>query len=188
MEQLIEYIFQFGNLTAQQISFIEEQTEVVELKKGSYFSKAGKTPGEVAFVVDGVFRGWYYDKQGEEVTRCFIQEKSIMCDYINFEAQTASSEYIQACTDSKLLVFSKQSWEELSHIMKPWDAIKSKMVQLCMHQKSRKNPVISQDATTRYLEFLDNHPYLVNRIPLAYVASYLGVTQQSLSRIRKSLS
>jgi len=86
------------------------------------------------------------------------------------------------------MVFSKQSWEELSQIINPWDAIKSKMVQLCMHQKSRKNPVISQDATTRYLEFLENHPYLVNRIPLAYVASYLGVTQQSLSRIRKSLS
>ena len=76
-----------------------------------------------------------------------------MCDYINFEAQTASSEYIQACTDSKLLVFSKQSWEELSQIMKPWDAIKSKMVQLCMHQKSRKNGgVIAEGGQEKKLE------------------------------------
>ncbi len=48
-------------------------------------------------------------------------------------------------------------------------------------------PVISQDATTRYLEFIENYPLLVNRVPLAYIASYIGVTQQSLSRIRKNI-
>ncbi len=97
-------------------------------------------------------------------------------------------QYIQACTNSKIIVFSKESWEELSQIIVGWDTIKNKMVQLCMYQKSRSNPVISQDATTRYLEFMDNHPTLINRIPLNYIASYLGITQQSLSRIRKNIS
>src|SRR5699024_8634513 len=112
----------------------------------------------------------------------------VMCDYVNFEANAVSSDYIQACTDCKLILFSKQNWEELSQIIVGWDAIKNKMVQICMYQKSRKNPVISQNATTRYLEFIENYPSLVNRIPLTYIASYLGVTQQSLSRIRKNIS
>ncbi|HLP39257.1 MAG TPA: helix-turn-helix domain-containing protein, partial [Lacibacter sp.] len=68
-----------------------------------------------------------------------------------------------------------------------WDNIKNKMVQNCLYQKSRKGPVISQDATTRYLEFLENHPTLTNRVALSHIASYLGVTQQSLSRIRKNI-
>ncbi|WP_417361333.1 hypothetical protein [Galbibacter sp.] len=50
------------------------------------------------------------------------------------------------------------------------------MVQLSMYQKSRKGPVISQDATTRYLEFMENYPSLINRISLTYIATYLGVT------------
>ena len=188
MKELIEYILQFGELNSQQISLIKSKVTQVELRKDAYFSEAGKIPRQVAFVVEGVFRGCYYNNKGEEITRCFIQENSIMCDYVNFEANTVSSEYLQACTDSKLIVFSWQAWEELSQIIVGWDAIKSKMVQICMYQKSRKNPVISQDATTRYLEFIENHPTLVNRIPLAYISSYLGVTQQSLSRIRKNIS
>ncbi len=90
-------------------------------------------------------------------------------------------------TNCKLIVLSKQGWEELSRTIVGWDNIKNKMVQICMFQKTRKGPVISQDATTRYVEFLENHPSLANRIPLVYIASYLGVTEQSLSRIRKNI-
>jgi CRP-like cAMP-binding protein len=187
MEKLISYILQFGNLNQQQIDLVASKATVWELRKDEYFSEAGRIPRQVGFVVEGVVRGCYYNNQGEEITRCFIAENNLVVDYVNFEANLASSEYLQACTDCKLVVFSKHDWEELSHIIVDWDKIKNKMVQLCMYQKSRKGPVISQDATTRYLEFLNNYPSLINRIPLAYIASYLGVTQQSLSRIRKNI-
>jgi CRP-like cAMP-binding protein len=187
MKELIEYILQFGNLNKQQIDLVEKRIVKIDLQKDEYFSEAGKIPKQVSFVVEGVIRGCYYNNKGEEITRCFISENNLAVDYVNFEANTTSSEYLQACTDCKLIVFSKQHWEELSHTIVGWDNIKNKMVQICMYQKSRKGPVISQDATTRYLEFMENYPSLINRIPLAYIASYLGVTQQSLSRIRKNL-
>lgn len=187
MEEMIEYILQFGNLNKQQIDLIKTKGQILQLKKEDYFSEAGKIPKQVGFVVKGVIRGCYYNNKGEEITRCFINENSLVCDYINFEANTTSSEYLQAITDCSLIVFSKKNWEELSHIIIGWDNIKNKLVQLCMYQKSRKGPVISQDATTRYLEFMENYPSLINRVPLSYIASYLGVTQQSLSRIRKNI-
>ncbi|WP_341903002.1 Crp/Fnr family transcriptional regulator [Fluviicola taffensis] len=187
MEDFIEYILQFGSLNKQQIDFIKAQTTVLELQKDAYFSEAGKVPKQVGFVVEGVIRGCYYNNKGEEITRCFISENSLVVDYFNFENSTASSEYLQAGTDCRLIVFSKQNWEDLSETIVGWDTIKNKMVQKCLFQKSRKGPVISQDATTRYLEFMANYPSLINRIPLAYIASYLGVTQQSLSRIRKNI-
>ena len=187
MKEFIEYILKFGNLNKQQIDLVNSEAKVLSLQKDVYFSEAGKIPRQVDFVVEGVLRGCYYDNKGEEITRCFTSENSLMVDYVNFEANTVSSEYLQACTDSKLIVFSKQSWDELSQIIVGWDNIKNKMVQICMYQKSRKSPVVSKDATTRYLEFMENNPSLINRVPLMYIASYLGVTQQSLSRIRKNI-
>jgi CRP-like cAMP-binding protein len=187
MEELIEYILQFGNLNIQQINLIKSKVSERELHKDAYFSEAGKVPKEVAFVIEGVFRACYYNKEGEEITRCFLCENSLMSDYMNFESNNPSAEYLQACTDAKIVVFTKQNWEELSEIIVGWDAIKGKMIQSCMFQRNRKSPVVSQNATTRYLEFLKNFPNLINRVPLSYIASYLGVTQQSLSRVRKNI-
>ncbi len=187
MEQLIEYILQFGNLNKQQIDLINSKVKTIELREDEYFSEAGKIPRQVGFVLEGVVRGCYYNNKGEELTRCFIDENNLVVDYVNFEANTASAEYLQASTDCKLLIFSKQNWEELSYTIVGWDNIKNKMVQKCLYQKSRKSPVISQDATTRYLEFLENYPTLANRVALSHIASYIGVTQQSLSRIRKNI-
>lgn len=187
MEHLIGYILQFGDLNQRQIDLITSRTTELELPKGAYFSEAGSVPRQVGFVLEGVMRGCYYNNKGEEITRCFITENNLVVDYVNFEANTASAEYLQAATDCKLLVFSKADWEELSHTIVGWEAIKSKMVQKCLYQKSRKAPVISQDATTRYREFLKQYPTLANRVALSYIASYLGVTQPSLSRIRKNM-
>jgi CRP-like cAMP-binding protein len=187
MHELVNYILQFGNLNKQQTDLITGKATIVQLQKDQYFSEAGHIPRQVGFIIEGVMRGCYYNNKGEEITRCFISENSLVADYVNFESNTVSSEYLQACTPCKLVVFSRQQWDELSHIIVGWNDIKNKMVQLCMYQKSRKGPVISQDATTRYLEFLENYPSLINRIPLSFIASYLGITQQSLSRIRKNI-
>lgn len=187
MDALINYILQFGSLNHRQIEFIKSKSFELHLTKDEYFSEAGKIPKEVGFIAEGVIRGCYYDKHGEEITRCFISENNLVVDYFNFESGVASSEYLQACTDCRLLVFSRQSWQELSETIVGWDSIKEKMVQRCLFLKSRKAPVISQDATTRYLEFMENYPTLINRVPLAYIASFLGVTQQSLSRIRRNV-
>jgi len=187
MKEFIEYILKFGNLNKQQLEFIGNKALEKKLQKDDYFSEAGKVPMQVGFVLEGVLRGCYYNNKGEEITRCFISENSVVVDYVNLEANTSSSEYLQAATNCKLLVFSKQDWEELSQTIVGWDNIKNKMFQNCLFQKSRKGPVISQDATSRYLEFMKSYPSVLNRVSLSYVASYLGVTQQSLSRIRKNI-
>lgn len=187
MEELIQYITQFGQLSQSEVDIIHGNATEIELQRDNYFSRASDVPQQVGFLKSGIIRSCYYSDQGEEITRFFIQEKSLVVDYVNFEANTVSSEYLQACTDCKLIVFPKEKWEELSQSIVGWDTIKNKMVQSCMYHKFRKVPVISQSATTRYLEFMEKYPSLINRIPLAYIASYIGVTQQSLSRIRKNI-
>jgi hypothetical protein len=115
MEVFINYILQFGNLNKQQTDFILQKAKTLELKKEDYFSEAGKVPRYVGFLLEGVMRCCYYNNKGEEITHSFVEENNFVSDQQRFEAQIISSEYIQAETDSKFLVFSKKDWDEIGN-------------------------------------------------------------------------
>ncbi|MFQ6603884.1 Crp/Fnr family transcriptional regulator [Flavobacterium sp. C3NV] len=189
MKEFIEYILQFGNLNSQQIDLVLSKATALELKKEEYFSEAGKVAQQVGFVLNGVVRVCYYNNKGEEITKYFIDENNLVVDLESFENEIPSTAYVQAITDTTMMVFSKKDWKELSNTIVGWDAIVHKVISRALMQKvERRSPQISEDATTRYLKFLEIYPNVVNRVPLSYVASYLGVTQSSLSRIRKNIS
>lgn len=188
METLINYLLQFGQLNQQQIDLVESKTQLVNLKKDDYFSEASKVAKQVAFVVDGILRVCYYNNKGAEITRYFIDENNFAVDLNSFSTQIPSSEYIQAITDCKLIVFTSEKLEELSLTIIGWDGIISKITAKSLIEKvNRISPMLAEDAKSRYLNFLDKFPHLANRIPLSLLASYLGVTQSSLSRIRKNI-
>lgn len=184
MKEFIEYILQFGHLNQQQTDLIMSKAKEIELSKDEYFAEAGKVLRQVGFILDGIIRICYYNNKGEEITKIFIEEKHLLFNLKN----VPSTEYIQAATDCKLLVFSNQDWKEISDTIIDWENIIQKVTNKALAQKlERVSPLVSQDATTRYLEFMEKYPTLVNRIPLSYIASYLGITRQSLSRIRKNI-
>jgi len=188
MKVFIDYILQFGNLNKQQTDLIMSKAKMLELHKDEYFSEAGKIPRQVGFILEGVVRFCYYNNKGEEITHHFIDENNFVSDQQKFEAQVVASEYIQAVTDCKLLVFSKKDWDDIANIIIDWDKITGLILKNCLLKTiERRSPLVSEDATTRYLTFFEHFPTLVNRIPLSYIASYLGITQQSLSRIRKNI-
>tara|TARA_R110002124_G_scaffold286231_1_gene466432 strand:+ start:660 stop:1244 length:585 start_codon:yes stop_codon:yes gene_type:complete len=188
MDKLINYLLEFGQLNQQQIDLIKRKAQVLELKKGDYFSEAGKTPKQVAFIEEGIFRVCYYNSKGDEITKYFIDENNFAVDINSFNQKIPSSEYVQAVTDCSLLVFSTESLNDLSATIIQWDGIINKITEKALVEKVNKlSPMLAEDATTRYLNFLEKFPNLANRIPLSYLASYLGITQSSLSRIRKSI-
>lgn len=188
MEELIKYILQFGSLNQQQIAFIKSKATKSEFHKDEYFAKAGKVTRQVGFIVEGVMRVYHYNK-GEKITRYFFDENQLILDWKNLETNMAASVYLQAVTDCKLMVFSKQDWEEISTSIDGWDTIIQKIIAQTHAEKlEKRSPLVAQDATTRYLEFIEKFPQIANRIPLSYLASYLGITQSSLSRIRRNIS
>jgi CRP-like cAMP-binding protein len=186
MEQLINYILQFGSLNQQQIALVTSKVMEMELRRDAYFSEAGKIPRQIAFVIEGVLRVCYYNNKGEEITRYFFQESDIVVDLKNYDAHAASSEYIQAVTDCKLLVFSREDWNELLDTIVDWEPIVNKIFKKAIMRKfERRGTLVEEDAAARYQLFMEKFPGLVNRIPLGYLASYLGINQSTLSRIRK---
>lgn len=92
MEQLINYLLQFGQLNQQQIELIRSKATVIELKKDEYFSEAGKTPRRVAFINEGILRVCYYNSSGEEITKYFIGENNFAVDINSFTQRIPSSD------------------------------------------------------------------------------------------------
>jgi CRP-like cAMP-binding protein len=188
MEKFVNHVLQFGNLNKQQTDFIMSKAKIMELHKEEYFSEAGKIPRHAGYILEGVVRCCYYNNKGEEITHHFIDENNFVSDQPKFELQVVAAEYIQAATDCKLLIFSKKDWDEIGNTIVGWDAITGLIVKNCLIKTiERRSPLVSEDATTRYLSFIEHFPGLVNRVPLSYIASYLGITQQSFSRIRKNI-
>jgi CRP-like cAMP-binding protein len=188
MDEFLTYLLQFSSLNQQQLDFIAGKATTLALRKDAYLLEAGQVPRQVAFVLEGVIRICYYNNLGDEITRNFIEEHRLATDLRGLEYGLASSEYLQAVTNCRLLVFAKHDWQELAHTIVGWNDIMNRITAQHLREKlARISPMMAQDATTRYVEFLENYPRLANRIPLAYLASFLGITQSSLSRIRKQL-
>ncbi|GAA3923835.1 cyclic nucleotide-binding domain-containing protein [Chitinophaga oryziterrae] len=188
MEQLINYLLQFGQLNQQQIDLIKSKAAIKTIKKDQYYHEAGKISRAVIFLTEGVMRVCYYNNKGDEITKYFFDENHFIADINSLNLAIPSVEYVQAVTDCQYIVLSKNVLEELSMTIIGWDAIVAKITAKGMIDKvNRISPMMAHDAKERYLSFLANFPALANRIPLSYLASYLGITQSSLSRIRRDI-
>ncbi|MEN2399308.1 Crp/Fnr family transcriptional regulator [Flavobacterium sp. MC2016-06] len=189
MEELIGYLLQFGQLNQQQIELVISKGEEKTLSKGVYFSEAGKIANHIGFVVEGVLMICYYNKKGEEIVHHFVDESHFVVDLESFNHKIASVVYIQAVTDCKLITFSYENFKKLSETIIVWDEIIHKItIKTLLDKVNVIQPKLNTDAKNRYMDFLKNYPRLANRIPLTYIASYLGITATSLSRIRKNIS
>lgn len=188
MEELINYLLQFGNLNKQQIELIKKKAVVKDMKKEEYYQEAGKVPNEIIFLITGIMRVCYYNNKGDEVTKYFFDEDNFVADINSYNQGIPAAEYIQAVTDCTYISLPKDALKELSITIIEWDRIIAKITSKALAEKVNKiSPMMAEDAKERYLSFFEKFPNLANRIPLSYLASYLGITQSSLSRIRKSI-
>ncbi len=187
-ELFINYLLQFGSLNKQQTDLINSSLTVKTYKTGDYFLKAGQTSRETGFILNGIFRVCYYDNDGNEITRYFVDETNFIADLISYNTGLPSTEYVQAVTDSQVIILSKQAMDNLSGTIIVWESIIGKITAKALAEKvARVSLMMPQDATARYEFFLENFPNLANRVPLQYIASYIGVTKSSLSRLRRDI-
>lgn len=188
MDDLITYLQQFGQLTESEQAEIRLRARENRISKGIYLSEAGKVAGKICFVTQGVFRVCYYNKTGDDFTRYFVYENRFVADINSFIDEIPAAEYIEAGTDAVVLEFTKEDYLHLAGTIPNWDEIFKKIFYSVLENKMRAaSNMLVQDAQTRYLHFLEHYPGLANRIPQTMLASYLGITPTSLSRIRKTI-
>ena len=178
----------FEILTDSEIeAFINLSTKKL-LNKGDYFIREGETCKHVTFVLSGTLRSYYTSDKGEETTYCITFPNNFMTAYSSFLTNLPTQENIQAITTTALLVISKDKLESLAHSSSNW-LLFSKIIaeQQYIELEKRIFQLQSCNATERYTDLMKNQPEYFQTIPLQYLASYLGVTQRHLSRIRKEV-
>ena len=188
MEQLLEYIRKFGQLDLREEYLIRQAFEKKSIPKATYFVACGKVNNSIAFVEAGVFRSLYYNNKGDDFTRYFIYEGRFIGDLQSFLDRTPSNDYIESLTDSEIWSLDFDNFALLEKEIKVWPLLMAKLYGFVVESKLKTaNTMMNLDAKERYLLFLKLYPGLANRVPLAMLASYLGITASSLSRIRKNI-
>ena len=186
---LIENLNSSQNLSSRDIKLLEEHLETKILPKGTYFLKTGERCTEAGYVEKGIMRSYFFDANGNEFTHCFVTKSGFVTDPMAFYNQSLSLQYIVAETETHLTCFSYASYQVFAAEIPGWESIIKKATETAYAAKViEKSQIISEDATTRYLNFADNHPEVLQKVPLKSIASFLGITRHSLSRIRKNIS
>lgn len=187
--QLINYLNSFSKLSDEAVQLLQSHLKTEVLPKGSHFLKSGERCRKAAFVESGILRYYFYDAKGNEFTHCFVTKTGFVTDAMAFYNQTLSTQYIAAETEVELTYFTFSSYNTFKTEIPEWEDIIKKATDTAYAAKlMEKSFIISEDATTRYQNFAKNHPEILQNVALKSIASFLGITKHSLSRIRKNLA
>lgn len=158
------------------------------IKTGNFLIRAGEIPAQIGFVVSGIFRLYYVNSAGSEFTKSFCPENHFVTAYSALILKQPAQFFIEALEDSLLLVADYSHYTQLCAENSCWQKINYKLVEaLFIKKEKREAQLLLDDATTRYQKFLTEYPDLETRVKQYHIASYLGISPVSLSRIRKNI-
>ena len=161
---------------------------VATLKKKEFFNKQGNLCRHLAFVNSGCLRAFHTDDKGDEFTMYFAFLNWWVGDKTSFYSGTPSRFSVQAMEDSEIFYADKIKWEKALDaipVFEKWYRVKIRKSYEATQQKIIDTQ--TESAEQKYLKLLKNAPDIVQRIPQHYIASFLGIKPQSLSRIRKNI-
>lgn len=161
----------------------------VTLKKKEFFAMQGQHCKYLGFVNSGCLRAFHTDDKGDEFTMYFAFLNWWTGDKTSFYSGGPSRFSVQALEESQIFRADKNRWEAaLDSIptFEKWYRVKARKSYEAAQQKLIDTQ--TETAEAKYLKLLKNAPHIVQRIPQHYIASYLGIKPQSLSRIRKAIS
>lgn len=185
-ESIQNYISRFVSLTPEELLVVENCMQLQEISKKTMLLNAGDVCNFEAYVLKGCIREYFIDHKGQELTLEFAVEDWWVSDITSFENQTPSIMYIETLEDCELLVLSRAAKDELLTRVPKLERMFRLMIQrhLSVLQK-RLFRTVSYTAMDKFEEFLRRYPSLPQRVPQHYIASYLGITPEFLSKIRK---
>lgn len=184
-----QYLQSFDLFSDEEINQLVQLFEVRHLNKNDIFINEGKISNEVAFVIDGLFRSFYISEAGKDITYCFRFPNQFIAAYSSFITGNPSVENIQAITKAQILVIKKEVIQKLSiHSLKWTTFLKIVAEQQYLELENRIFQLQRDSASKRYKSLMENQPTYIQKLPLQYLASFLGITQRHLSRIRSEVS
>lgn len=162
--------------------------EPVKFQKKTILEDKKKIPQYQYFVVSGIMRNFYYDASGEAVTTDINYSPRFFTSYNNFLNRCISDEIIECVTDCELLRVKRDDVDILyaeSLILK--DFTIRYLEKVFEEERIRITELTTLSAEQRYIKLINRAPHILLGVPLQYIASYLGIKPETLSRIRRKM-
>jgi CRP-like cAMP-binding protein len=185
-KMLVRFIMQAMPLASNIANDIAVNFEPAAYQKNDFLLKQGQISREYLFLEEGFLRVFTHDTEGDEVTTNLYGSNAIVFDAASYIKRVATKENVQALSDCTGWVVKHETFEVLFHSHQPFrEFARNNLVNNFIALKERTLGMINLTAEQRYEHLLEMRPEIFQHVPLKYIASYLGVTDTSLSRIRK---
>jgi CRP-like cAMP-binding protein len=188
-EQLTGLFRSTINISQQKAEEIAEFFQPKDLMKGDFFLKEGQVNNEYLFLENGFMRAFAIDTIGLEIVTNFYSPNQLVFEVSSYFNRIKSKENIQAMTDCSGYFLNYQELNDLFHAVPEFREFgRAVLVKGFSAFKNRTLSMITESAEERYAGLINGNPEIFQHAPLKYIASYLGITDTSLSRIRKEFA
>lgn len=188
-DKLIHFFVASGLVSSQTAAEISTHFAACVISKGEFLLREGKVCNEYFFLEEGFMRAFAHDTEGNDVTTNFYSGNQVVFEVSSFFTRSRSSENIQALTESRGWIVSYETLNMLFHTLPEFREFgRNLLVKGYAALKMRMLSTITETAEQRYEQLLRDNSEIFQHAPLKHIASYLGITDTSLSRIRKEFS
>lgn len=187
-QKLIDFIKSRHPLSKADADLMIPYFEPVLYPKNRIIEEEGKVPKYLYYIVSGYLRLFHYNEHGDEVTTHINCPPGFFTSYFNFVNECKSPENVECITECELLRITKADLEMLTRkntVMKDFSI--EVLQEAIVYNEKRSVELASLTAEQRYLKLIENQPGILHNVPITYIASFLGMKPESLSRIRRKL-
>lgn len=183
--EIVQLMRQAIKISDEEARIVEECIPIKTFEKGTLLLKEGQVSKNSYQILSGLVRK-YYIIDGNKVTTNFYEEGASIASFTSLHKQIPAKHYFECIEDCKLAVLNKDKEKELIEKVPQYETLCRTAVEKDLgKQQDSLAAYLIYSPEQRYLNLLNDNPKLLNRVPLYYLASYIGVKPESLSRIRK---
>ena len=187
-ENLLNIIKQQVTITENDIRLCKEYFEPVLFPKNRIIEEEGKIPQYLYFVVSGFMRLFHYNEHGDEVTTHINCPPGFITSYADFINQTKAVDNVECITECQLLRITKSNLDLLTRTSEAFKDFSIWVFQQSIaYNENRSKELATLTAEQRYKKLIENYPTILHNVPVQYIASFLGMKPESLSRIRRQM-
>lgn len=185
MEEFRKYLELKARLDQQGWDQLAPFFSETTLPRNGYFITQGQANRQCGFILNGVLRYFTTTEKGDDPTCYFSFENHIVFDPYTYRTSAPATLNAVAVTDCRMAVISMEDEQRLLAQYPHWMDICNQLLLEVSLEFANQKTLMAMKAAERYTFFCDTYPHLARRVPLQFIASYLGIAQPSLSRIRK---
>lgn len=189
-DTLRQHLVNFAELTEKDVNDAMSYWKSRRINKGDFFNMQNVVCNDLGLVVKGIFRIYYNEPDtNEQKNAFFFSENQFLVSFRSFITRYPCYYYIEALEDSEIVYISYRDLYSLYETHPNWGKFGRLLAELFFnYSQARMEELLFNSHEERYIKLLEEHPNIVNRIPGYHISSYLGITNPSLSRIRKRIN